>query len=95
MFKRMFLTCTFIAAIGAAGLGVTSTATAWDDCAGGYRTAYYPTAYPAYYGYAPSVAYYRQPLVVRNYGYYDGRYDDHHHRHHDRDHNFVSFSFGF
>lgn len=96
MFKRMLLVSTFITALGAAGLAVTTKATAWDDCSGGYRTAYYPTysayypSYPTYYGYGPSAAYYRAPVVVRNYGFHDGHHDYHHH-----DHNRISFSFGF
>jgi hypothetical protein len=97
MFKRVVLSFAFLAAIGAAGLGVGSKAMAWDDCGSGYRAAYYP-AYPAYYGYGPAVSYYRPsvvayrpPLVVRDRHFHD----DHHHHHHDRDRNFVSFSFGF
>ena len=97
MFKRVLLSFAFIAAIGAAGLGVGSKAMAWDDCGGGYRAAYYPS-YPAYtyvptYAptYAPRVVAYRAPIVVRDRRFYD----DHHHHHHDHDRNFVSFSFGF
>jgi hypothetical protein len=97
MFRRVVLSFAFLAAIGFAGLGVGSKAMAWDDCGGGYRSAYYP-AYPAYYGYAPTYSYYRPsvvayraPLVVRDRGFHD----DYRHHHHDHDHNFVSFSFGF
>jgi len=95
MLKRVVLSFAFIAAIGAAGLGVGSKAMAWDDCYGGYRAAYYP-AYPAYYGYGPSYGYaprvvsYRAPIVVRDFD----RYDHHHGHHHDRD-NRITFSFGF
>ena len=97
MLKRMVLSFAFIAAVGAAGLGMGSKALAWDDCGSGYRAAYYPT-YPAYYGYAPSYGYaprvvsYRAPIVVRDYDYRDY---DHHRHHHDYDHNRISFSFGF
>lgn len=95
MFKRLMLSSIFIAALGAAGLGMSSNAAAWDDCYdSGYRTAYYPpyTAYPAYYGYAPRVEVYRAPVLVRNFDIHDGH---HHHHHHDYDRNHISFSFGF
>src|SRR5262245_51626987 len=88
MLKRLLLVCTFIAALGAAGLGVSGKASAWDDCGPGYRTYY--SAYPAYpsnyYGYTPNVAFYRSPVVVRDYDFHDRHHYEHHH--HDHDHNF-------
>lgn len=95
MFKRVLLTLTIVVALGAAGFG-TNKALAWDDCGTGYRTALYPSYppyYPTYttpYPYAPSVSYYRAPVVVRSVSFHDGHHDHHHH-----DHNHVSFSFGF
>ena len=68
MFKRILLSLTFVAALGAATLGTSSTALAWHDCHSGYggygyQAAYYPTYAPYYgYGYAPRVAYYPAPI---------------------------------
>ena len=92
MFKRMLLALTFVAALGAAGVGTSSKAMAHGCGYGGYgyRAAYYPT-YASYYsyGYAPRVAYYPP-----RYGYpvYYGGFDGgHHHRHHSG----LTFTFGF
>ena len=98
MVKRALLAFTFVAALGAAGLGVGSKAMAWSDCnSGGYGYAY-PTyavgyaGYSPYVGYAPRVAYY-PPVPVRGYPVYYGR--DGHRHHHDHHHNGLTISFGF
>jgi hypothetical protein len=97
MLKRVLLGLTFVAALGAAGLGMTSSAQADHRCGYGgygYRTAYYPS-YHSYYGgydYGPRVSYYR------SYGHrgYHGHHRQHyHHGHRDHDRGRVSFSIGF
>ena len=94
MFKRILLAFTFVAALGAAGLGMSSKALAWHDCGGGYGyggygySAYEPSYYG--YGYGPRTAYYpsyRYPV------YYYGNFDGGHHHHHG--HSGLSFTFGF
>jgi hypothetical protein len=101
MVKRVLLAFTFVAALGAVGLGVGSKATAWSDCndGGGYGYgASYPTyavgyaGYPPYVGYAPRVAYY-SAVPVRSYPVYYGR--EGHHHHHDHHNNGLTISFGF
>ena len=94
MFKRILLSLTFVAALGAASLGTSSKALAWDDCHSGYgyQAAYYPT-YAPYYGYTPRVAYYPQVYPAYYRGYDGGHHRHHrHHRHHDSG---LSISFGF
>lgn len=95
MFKRVLLALTFVAALGAGGLGMSSHAVAWDDCGGGYGyayPAYYPSNYGYGYGYGPRAAYYPSYAYPSYYGgYYGGGH--HHHRHHDR--GGLSVSFGF
>ena len=101
MFKRAMFAFTFIAALGAAGLGVGSKAMAWSDCNSGvgYGVAY-PTytvgyaGYSPYVGYAPRVAYYPS-VPVRSYPVYYGRGYDGHRHHHGHRHNGVTISFGF
>ena len=99
MVKRVLLAFTFVAALGAAGLGIGSKALAWHDCDSGYGyrgyggygySAYYPSHYG--YGYEPRVAYYPSYRYPVYYGNFDG---DHHHDHHDHHHNGLSISFGF
>ncbi len=95
MFKRVLLSLTFVAALGAAGLGIGSNANAWSDCSSG--VAYpYPTvaAYPGYVTYAPRVAYYPS-VPVRTYPVFYGHVSDGHHHHHDDHHSGLSISFGF
>jgi len=99
MLKRAVVAFTFLAALSAGGLGLSSTAKAWHDCDDdyGYRAAYYPSYVS--YGYAPRVSYYRSyPVYYRSYpSYYRPyRFDDghHHHHHHDGHHSGVSISFG-
>ena len=89
--KRIFLTLTFVAALAAAGLGMSSTAEADHSCGYGgygYRSYNYPSYYSYYdgYDYGPRFSYYR------SYGHrgYDG-----HHGYHDRGHSGVYFSIGF
>ncbi len=89
--KRIFLALTFVAALGAAGLGMSSTAEARHGCYDygfGYST-YYPAHY-SYYDYGPRFTYYR------SHGY-PHRHHRHHHRghHHHRDRGGLSFSIGF
>jgi hypothetical protein len=98
MFKRGLLTFTFAAALGAAGLGLSHKAMAWNDCNDGfgYATAYpYVTSYPytTYVSYQPRVAYYPN-YPVRSYPVFYGRADGRHH-HHDHHHSGLSISFGF
>ena len=97
MFKRGLLAVTFIAALGAASLGVGSKAMAWHDCNGGYGYVaaypYSPYAYGSAWG--PRLAYYPAAVpVVRTYPAYYGRAYDRH-RHHDHYHNGLTVSFGF
>ncbi len=97
MFKRGLLAVTFIAALGAASLGIGSKAMAWSDCGGGVAYSSYPYAYPTYTvgyaGYAPRLAYYPS-VPVRTYPVYYGPSYDRHHHHHDH-HNGLTVSFGF
>ena len=68
MFKRVLLAFTFVVALGAAGVGMSSKAMAYGcDYGGyGYRAAYYPPVYASYrsYGYGGPVAY-PQSLLPR------------------------------
>ena len=97
MFKRGLLAVTFIAALGAASLGIGSKAMAWHDCNSGYgyvaANPYTPYAYGSAWG--PRLAYYPTAVpVVRTYPAYYGRaYDGH--RHHDHHHDGLTVSFGF
>jgi hypothetical protein len=98
MLKRAFLAFTFIAALSAGGLGLSSAAMAWHDCDDdyGYRAAYYPSYVG--YSYGPRVSYYQNyPVYYRSYpAYYrDHRFDDDHHHHHGHHHSGMSISFGF
>lgn len=76
MFKRVLLAFAFVAAFGAAGLGISSIAAA-HGC-GGYRTYGYSSGYgysPAYYhgyGYGPSVSYYSGGHRSYHGGHYRG-----------------------
>jgi hypothetical protein len=96
MFKRMMLAFTFLAAMGAVGLGFGSKAAAWDSCNSGYVYPYpyaNPYAYPTYAAYGPSFAYYPTgPIRTRPvfYGHNDG-----HHHHHDHHHNNFVLGFRF
>jgi hypothetical protein len=92
--KRILLALTFVAVLGAAGLGMSSNAAAWHGCNDGYGYGGYGyRSYPSYYGgWGQS----------RHYGGYHSRRDyhgdwhghrGHHHGHHD--HGGISFSFGF
>jgi hypothetical protein len=93
--KRIFLALTFVAALAAAGLGMSSTATAghgcYDDYYGGwygYRSHYYPSYY-SYYDYGPSFSYYR------SHGHRSHHHGHHHHGHHGHGHSGLHFSIGF
>jgi hypothetical protein len=80
MVRRILLALTFVAAFGAAGLGLSNTAEAHGGCGrggggGGYYGAYYGPA--PYYGppvrrvyYAPAPAYYGPGPGYINYGHY-------------------------
>ncbi|MEX2308543.1 MAG: hypothetical protein WD738_13160 [Pirellulales bacterium] len=94
MLKRILLALTFVAVLGAAGLGMSSKAAAGHGCYddysyGGYGYRTYQPVYYSDWGY---------PTYYRSYGYpqrYDGhhRYHGHHGHHHDR--GGISFSIGF
>ena len=90
MFKRILLALTFVAALGAAGLGTSGTAMAHGCGYGGYgyRTAYYPPVYASYYsyGYSPQVAYYPSYYPTVSYVNFGGGH---------RRHNGLTFTFGF
>jgi hypothetical protein len=109
MSKRVLLALTFVAALGAAGVGMTSKAQAGHDCGygghgyGGYGYSDYYPAYVSSYGYAPRFSYYRSagyPHFDRHYyrGHHGHRHHGHrHHGHHGRHHrdSGVHFSIGF
>jgi hypothetical protein len=89
--KRILLALTFVAALGAAGLGIGSKAEAWHGCHDGYGYGHYGyRSYPVYYGgYYPSHSYrshWRGDRGHRGHG---------HHGHGHHDHGGISFSFGF
>ena len=88
--KRILLALTFVAALGAAGLGMSNTAEARHGCAyGGFAyPAYYPSYY-SYYDYGPQFTYYRS----HGHRGHHGHHRHHGHRHHD--HGGISFSIGF
>jgi hypothetical protein len=94
MFRRVFLAFTFVAALGAAGLGMNSKATAGHGCYDDFGYSYRYPAYYSYYGYGPRLAYY--PSHRAYYGDFDGHRHGyhHHHGHHHHDHG-VRISFGF
>ena len=93
MVKRGLLAVTFIAALGAASLGIGSKAMAWSDCNSGVAYSSYPYTV-GYAGYAPRVAYY--PYVpVRTYPVFYGPVNNGYYRHHDHHHNGLTVSFGF
>ena len=102
MFKRVFLSLSFVAALCVVSLGFGGTASAY-HCDDDFRGYGYSTYYPSYgygYGYAPRVSYYRAvPLGYRSFDWdhhHHGRHGhhDHHDRHH-HDHGGVHFSIGF
>jgi hypothetical protein len=80
--KRTILALSFVVALCAAGLGMSSTAQAHGCGYGVYRPTYFAAPAP-YYGYgAPRLSHYHD---------FD---DHHHHHHHDHDsHVFISFGF--
>ena len=86
MFKRGLVALTFVAVLATAGLGFSSSATAFDNC---NPAVAYP--YPTVAAYPPQVAYY-PPAPVRSYPVFYGHVDDHHHHHH---HPGLTFSIGF
>lgn len=98
MFRRIVLAFTFVAALGAAGVGMASKAEAHGCGYGGgyanyygYRNVYYsgyPNAYTPYYA-----GYGYQPVVV----YPGGGHRHRHHHHHDyyRGGSGVTFAIGF
>lgn len=93
MVKRALLAFTFVAALGAASLGIGSKAMAWSDCNSGVVYPYPPYTV-GYAGFvAPRVAYY-PPAPVRTYPVFYGRVSDGHH-HHDHYHSGLTVSFGF
>lgn len=73
MFRRVLLVFTFVAALGAAGLGMSSKAMAGhrshDDY--GYSNRY--PAYATYYSYGPRAAYYPSRPAYSDFGGYHGR----------------------
>ncbi len=85
MLKRVVLAFTFVAALTAAGFGMSNKAMAWNDCNNGYGYAY-PTYYPAYY--VPRVATYR------SYPVFYGSFNNGHH-HHDHHRSGLRLTFGF
>jgi hypothetical protein len=99
MLKRVFLALTCAAALGAAGLGMTSKAEARHyDCDfgyGGYYGVYYPL-YPVYYGYGPRFSYYRSyGHPWRSFHHHGHRHHHHHHGHHLDGRGGIHFSIGF
>lgn len=104
MFRRIVLALTFVAAFGAAGVGLASKAEAHGGRCGyggygggyaaynGYRGVYYggyPTFYPS--PYVAGYAY-APPVVFYPGG---GRRHHGHHHHRDRDRGGVTFAIGF
>jgi hypothetical protein len=103
MVKRVLLALTFVAALGAAGFGLSGAAQAGHGCGygggygyggygygGGYgHSSYYPSYHSHYggYGYGPRVSYYG--------GHGHHGYHGHHGHHGHHDHGGVHFSFGF
>jgi hypothetical protein len=71
MFKRILLALTFVAVLGAAGLGMSQSANAW------WGRGYYYRPYvvaPYYYGGAPYRTYYYGPRYYPGTYYYSPRY---------------------
>ena len=99
MLKRVLLALTFVAALGAAGVGMAGKAQARHDCDYGYGGYGHGGHYPGYYssyGYAPRLTYYRShgyPHYGRHH--HRGHRHGHHHRGHHRGHSGVYFSIGF
>ncbi|HEY3392458.1 MAG TPA: hypothetical protein VGK58_07115 [Lacipirellulaceae bacterium] len=98
MLKRALLALAFVAALGAAGMGVANKAEAghghfYGGYYGGYGT-YYPSYYGGY-GHGPRFSYYRG--FGSHYGHHGHRSRHHgHHGHHGHGHRSgVSFSIGF
>jgi hypothetical protein len=79
MFKRILLSLTFVAALGAASLATTNKASAHGCGYGGYGVGYgyYPT-YASYYGYPGSAFVVRRAPVYPVY--YRGFVPVHRHR---------------
>jgi hypothetical protein len=90
MFKRMMLAVTFVAALSAASLGMSGSASA-HGCGPGYAVGYYPS-YGTYYYPGSAVtlrtAYYPPVYPV----YFRGGFVGGHHYHH---HNGITLTFGF
>ncbi len=98
MFKRVVLALTFVAALGAAGLGMSSNANAGHGCGYGYEYgAYYPSHYGSW-GYGPQISYYRG---YDRFHHHDSWHHGHHGHHGHRRHGHhghgsgVHFSIGF
>jgi hypothetical protein len=107
MFRRIVLTLTFVAALGAAGVGMANKAAAHGGGCGyggyggyyggyaafnGYRNVYYGGYPNLYSSYYPARYGYASPVVV----YPGGRrhhHDHHHHGHHG--HGGITFAIGF
>jgi hypothetical protein len=90
--KRIMLALTFVAALAAGGLGMSSKAAAWHGCHESYGYGHYGgyRSYPVYYsdwGYSPRHSYYGG--YSRRH-YHRSHWHDHHH-----DHGGIHFSFGF
>jgi hypothetical protein len=98
MLKRTVLALTFVAAVCAAGFGMSGTAQAGHGCGyGGYGGGYgYRSYYPSYYGgysYGPRISYHGGH---GHHGYHGHRgHYGHHGHHHHHGHSGVHFSFGF
>jgi hypothetical protein len=94
MLKRALLALTFVAALGAAGFGISSQAEAGHGCGYGYRSHYYPSHYSHYdgYDYGSRISYYR--AHERHHRHYD-HYPNHHHGRHHHHGSGVHFSIGF
>ena len=92
MMKRILLALTFVAALGAAAVGMASTAEAGHGCHRGYGGHGYRAFHSDNYysgGYGPRFSYYRSH--PRQVHYYRGF--PHHHHHRDR--SGIYFSIGF
>lgn len=96
MLKRILLASTFVAALGAAGLGISNTALARHGCYDDYGWYGHRTYYPAYYDYSPGFSYYRS-FGHRHFHdrHHHHRHRHHHHGHHHHGHGGVHFSIGF